>query len=255
MSASLPTFLIVAAALFFVVLERIAPGRDLPPSKGWYYRAIAINFAQIAITLATNAIWLKLAGASSAVHLAALREPALEGFFAWIVGSLIFYWWHRLRHADGFWLIFHQIHHSPARIETLTSFYKHPVEILSDSLLAAFMLYPLLGASLEGALWFNAFAAIGEFFYHANIRAPSWMRYLIQTPQLHAIHHARDVHRHNFSDLPIWDRLFGTYHDAVDFAPVCGFPGDGEQRLGAMLMFRDVYDAKAPADPEAAGTP
>ena len=28
------------------------------------------------------------------------------------------------------WLAFHQVHHSPSRIETITSFYKHPTEIV-----------------------------------------------------------------------------------------------------------------------------
>src|SRR5262245_23733561 len=48
----------------------------------------------------------------------------------------------------------------------MTAFYKNPVQILTDSALAAAMMYPLLGSSL----WFNFFAAAGELFYHANIR-------------------------------------------------------------------------------------
>ena len=107
---------------------------------------------------------------------------------------------------DGWWQLFHQVHHSPARIEAITSFYKHPVEILADSALAAAVMYPLLGCSLEGALWFNFFAATGEFFYHSNFKSPPWLKYIIQTPELHSVHHELDVHRYNFADLPIWDR-------------------------------------------------
>jgi len=59
---------------------------------------------------------------------------------------------------------------------------------------------------------------------------------------LHSIHHQVDVHRYNFSDLPIWDRLFGTYKEAPGFAPACGFPRRNERKLGRMLAFRDVYD-------------
>jgi hypothetical protein len=69
----------------------------------------------------------------------------------------------------------------------LTAFYKHPVEILTDGALAAVVMYPLLGSSLEGALRFNFFAAAGELFYHANIRTPHWVKYFIQTPELHSI--------------------------------------------------------------------
>ena len=44
------------------------------------------------------------------------------------------------------------------------------------------------------------------------------------------------------ADLPIWDRLFGTYRDADSFAPACGFPRNNERKLGRMLMFKDVYN-------------
>jgi sterol desaturase/sphingolipid hydroxylase (fatty acid hydroxylase superfamily) len=157
------------------------------------------------------------------------------------VGTFFFYWWHRIRHLNGFWQVLHQVHHSPKRIEVLTSFYKHPLEILSDSTLSAVILYVLLGCSMEGAFWFNFFAATGEYFYHANLRAPDWLRYIIQTPQLHSIHHQLDVHFYNFADIPLWDRLFGTYRDTTEFVERCGFPRNNEYKLLKMLAFRDVY--------------
>ena len=78
--------------------------------------------------------------------------------------------------------------------------------------------------------------------YHSNLKTPRWLRYIIQTPELHSIHHQINVHKYNFADLPIWDRLFGTYKDAEAFAKRCGFPGDAERKLGRMLMFKDVYN-------------
>lgn len=36
------------------------------------------------------------------------QRTVAEGAFYWLVGTFIFYWWHRLRHARGFWLVFHQ---------------------------------------------------------------------------------------------------------------------------------------------------
>ena len=168
--------------------------------------------------------------------------PVLEGFIGWFVGTFFFYWWHRLRHQSGFWVVFHQVHHSPTRIEAFTSFYKHPIEILAEAALAAMVLYALLGVSLEGALWFNCFAATGELFYHSNFKSPRWLKYVIQTPELHSIHHQLDVHHFNYADLPVWDRLFGTYWDANSFAPACGFPRNNERKLGRMLLFKDVYN-------------
>jgi len=49
------------------------------------------------------------------------------------------------------------------------------------------------------------------------------------------------IHRYNFGDIPLWDRLFGTYRDSTEFAQRCGFPQGAEQKLLAMLAFRDVY--------------
>ena len=242
MTVALPTIVTLLAAAFFFTLERVRPGRELPNARGWYTRAILINLAQVAITLATNKLWIGAFAGASVFQLASLSMPLLEGFIGWFVGTFVFYWWHRIRHLDGFWVLFHQVHHSPARIEAMTSFYKHPLEILADSALAAVVLYLLLGVSLEAALWFNCFAATGEFFYHSNFKSPRWLKYVIQTPELHSIHHQLDVHRYNFADLPIWDRMFGTYKDTDTFAGRCGFPRDNERKLAAMLAFKDVYN-------------
>ncbi len=239
-----PTIFTIGSTVAFFTLERVLPGRPLPKVKGWYVRALAVNGVQLLITLGLNRVWNDwLAGPSLlGFHRAGL--PALEGLCVWITGTFFFYWWHRLRHANGFWRVFHQLHHSPARIEVATSFYKHPIEILSDSILGALILYPLCGVSLEGAFWNNFFAATGEYFYHANFKSPRWLKYVIQTPELHSIHHQLDVHRYNYADLPLWDRLFGTYKDTDEFAPACGFPRDNERHVADMLAFRDVYDRR-----------
>lgn len=234
--------LIAVAATAFMILERLEPGRELPNAPGWYRRAFIITIYQVGITLATIKLWQHLFGHASLFDLDALRRPALEGFIGWLIGTFFFYWWHRVRHMNGWWVLFHQVHHSPARIEAITSFYKHPVEIFADCALAAAVLFPLLGCSMEGAMWSAVFASIGEFFYHSNYKSPPWLKYFIQTPELHSLHHELDVHTGNFGDLPIWDRLFGTYRDTNDFAGQCGFPHGNERHLSRMLLFQDVYD-------------
>ena len=82
-----------------------------------------------------------------------------------------------LRHANGFWLVFHQLHHSPARLELLTSFYMHPVEIIADSVLTSFLVFGVLGGTAEAAAWTSFFGATGEYFYHSNITTPKWLGY------------------------------------------------------------------------------
>lgn len=238
---TLPTIITILATIFFLIIERLKPGRKLPKIKNWYYQAILINLVQLLITLATARLWIEIFGEISLFKISNWQSQILQGLFAWFIGTFFFYWWHRVRHIKGFWLIFHQIHHSPSRIEAMTSFYKHPIEILSDAILSALILYPLLGCSLMGAFWYNCFAGIGEYLYHSNIKVPKWFRYFIQTPELHSIHHQFGVHKYNFGDIPIWDRIFGTYKDNTKFAERCGFPKNAENKLKEMLLFKDVY--------------
>ena len=238
---SAPVLALIVVTLAFLVWERVTPGRPLPRSAGWYWRALSINLIQLIITVAIGLLWQRWWNGASLVSLATFGNPAAEGFVGWFVGTFVFYWWHRLRHRKGWWQVFHQVHHSPSRIEVVTSFYKHPIEILCNSLLTSAVLFPLLGASAAAGAWYNLFAALGEYFYHANVRTPRWLRYFVQTPELHSVHHQYDFHSRNYSDIPLWDRLFGTYQDTVEFTPRCGFPAGAEEKLGQMLLFRDVY--------------
>ena len=241
-SITLTTILVVVATIVFFSVERICPGRRLPHVEGWYIRSVSMNLIQLGVTLSLAKLWYDILGRESIFHLSHWNLPVLEGFVGWFIGTLIFYWWHRARHVNGFWKIFHQVHHSPSRIEVLTSFYKHPIEIITNSFLSAFILFPILGCSMLGTFWYNFYAATGEYFYHTNYKSPKWLRYFIQTPELHSIHHQLDVHKYNFSDIPIWDRIFGTYKDTTTFMPECGFPNGNEKRLTEMLLFKNVYD-------------
>jgi len=237
---TLPTMTLIGITVVFLIAERLFPGRELPHSAGWYGRSIGINVTQLGITLLVGSVWIPWFGNTAMFGLTEWKNPVAEGFVGWLVGTFVFYWWHRLRHEAGFWQVFHQVHHSASRIEILTSFYKHPVEILTNSVISSLVIYQLLGCSLAGAVWFNCFAATGEYFYHANIKTPGWLRYFVQTPELHSIHHQYDLHSFNYSDIPIWDRIYGTYRDTRIFTERCGFPDGAEQRLRDMMAFRDV---------------
>jgi sterol desaturase/sphingolipid hydroxylase (fatty acid hydroxylase superfamily) len=237
----LPAALIVLSTSIFFTLERFAPGRELPHSSGWYRRAVVINLVQLALIGLGGLTWNRYFRDHALLQWGTWSNPVVEGFIYWIAGTFVFYWWHRLRHANGFWLAFHQIHHSPSRIEVLTSFYKHPIEIAADSMLAGFLIYCVFGGSALAGAWTSFFGATGEYFYHSNIRTPVWLGYFIQRPEHHSIHHQLGVHRYNFGDITWWDRLFGTFKEAEAFAPQCGFPGRNEERLKEMLCFKDVY--------------
>ena len=70
----------------------------------------------------------------------------------------------------------------------------------------------------------------------------------MQTPELHSVHHQYGVHAYNYGDIPLWDRLFGTYRDMRTFTPRCGFREGAEQELGRMLLFEDVEAAPAASE-------
>lgn len=233
--------LVAALGALFLAAERLSPGRALPESKGWYARAVLLNAAQCGIVVLGGATWSRWLQGPSLFTLDGALPPLAQGFVCWFVGTFVFYWWHRARHAFDFLWRMHQIHHSASRIETLTSFYKHPLEIALNSVLSSAVIFVLLGAAVEAAAWYSFFAALGEFYYHANVGTPRWTGYFLQRPEHHSIHHQLDVHRYNYGDITWWDRLFGTFREAEEFAPRCGFDGEREQRLGCMLAFRDVH--------------
>src|SRR5437588_7418692 len=238
----IPWLLIFVITFFFFVWERLFPGRELPESPQWYLRAAFLNSCQIAIVTLSGLSWSLWLHGTSLFHFSQLHLPILEGFVGWFVGTFFFYWWHRARHDSNFlWRVCHQIHHSPARIELLTAFYKHPLEIVCDSIIASALMFSVLGASPEAGAWFNVFAVFGEYFYHSNLRTPPWMGYFLQRPEHHSIHHQLDVHQFNYGDITWWDRLFGTFRETDEFSEHCGFPSNNERHIGPMLLFRERY--------------
>ena len=113
---TLPSLFVVFSTLTFLIWERVRPGRDLPHSTGWYFRALLINFIQLGITLLAGKLWIQVFDGGSLLNLSSLESAPIEGFIGWFIGTFVFYWWHRLRHRNGFWVIFHQIQHSASRI-------------------------------------------------------------------------------------------------------------------------------------------
>jgi len=240
-----PFVLVFGSALIFFVLERARPGRELPQEPGWYARAVALNACQLAIVLVAGVAWGQWLRGWSLFAISDWPDAA-QGGIGWFAGTFVFYWWHRARHrVDLLWRIFHQIHHSARRIEVLTSFYKHPLEMVVNSILASLIMFPFLGASSGGAAWFNVFAAVGEYFYHANLRTPHWLGYLVQRPEHHSIHHQAGVHDFNYGDITWWDRLFGTFKDTNSFAARCGLSEDHAAQMARMLAFR-IHNSSTP---------
>jgi sterol desaturase/sphingolipid hydroxylase (fatty acid hydroxylase superfamily) len=233
---------IFAAFVLCFVLERMRPGWRLPAVRGWWWRVLAVNGAQLAIVVVAGFTWERWAAHASLLHLSEHVGPALGGLIAYFVATFIFYWWHRARHeSDVLWRFFHQIHHSPQRLEVITSFYKHPIEMVVNSLIGSALVYAMLGLTPEAGAVYTLCTALGEFFYHTNVTTPRWVGLFFQRPEMHRIHHEHGHHRNNYGDITWWDMLFGTYENPARFTATCGFDDAREQRLGDMLRWRDVH--------------
>jgi sterol desaturase/sphingolipid hydroxylase (fatty acid hydroxylase superfamily) len=231
-----------ALAGFCLILERVVPGWKLPNVKTWTERVVIVNLVQLGIVLLAGITWEKWFSSYSVFHLGKSLSPAAGGLLGYFIATFVFYWWHRWRHnIDFLWLGFHQIHHSPQRIEVITSFYKHPLEMFVNSIIGSLLVYSLLGLTLKGGAVYTFCTAAGEFFYHTNIKTPQWIGYFFQRPEMHRIHHEYQKHQNNYGDVVWWDMLFGTYQNPKEFVSSCGFDDEKEQRLTTMLAFRDVH--------------
>ena len=235
------TYLFIILALCFII-ERLIPGWKLPSVKTWPLRVLLVNGVQLGIIMLAGISWEAWLSSWSIFSLSAHVSSTIGGVVAYAIATFVFYWWHRWRHEVSFlWRAFHQIHHSPQRIEVITSFYKHPLEMITNSLIGSVLVYTVLGLDLVAGGVYTFCTAIGEFFYHTSIRTPRWIGYFFQRPEMHRIHHQHQRHKNNYGDIVWWDMMFGTYENPKEFKSTCGFDDAKEQQLIPMLAFRDVH--------------
>lgn len=236
--------IVLGIGLAMLVIERRFPGRRFATVPHWLARAGALNAVQVAIVLVGGLTWDRWFRGQGLWDASALGTygGALAGYLAI---TFVYYWWHRARHEVGFlWRWIHQVHHSPQRLELLTSFYKHPLEIALNGALSSAILYVGVGVTPEAATLAVLATGVAELFYHWNVKTPYWLGFVIQRPESHCVHHAQGRHRNNYSDLPLWDMLFGTFENPRATPGACGFDTARELALGRMLRGRDVHRAR-----------
>lgn len=225
-----------------IIVEKLWPAMGLPRVRAWWARVIFCNGIQLGIVILAGHTWDHWLSQVSLFRLQDHLGDLSSAFIAYFFSTFIYYGWHRVRHESKlFWLLCHQLHHSPRRIELLTAFYKHPVEITLNSILSATIVYLIFGCSVRAGVYYTFMTAIAEYFYHWNIMTPRWLGYLIQRPDSHRVHHQYQHHTHNFADLPIWDILFKTFSNPARFRATCGFDDWREDRFDDILAFRDIH--------------
>lgn len=131
--------------------------------------------------------------------------------------DLAIYWQHRIFHVTPFFWRFHKVHHSDQDIDTLTAIRFHPIEIIF-SMLIKIALIIALGATPEAVILFEIILNATALFNHANLKLPlgvdKVLRLVLVTPDMHRTHHSviQTETDQNFGfNIPLWDRLFGSY--------------------------------------------
>ncbi len=245
-----------------MLLEALLPARRYPRRRLWRLQGFAFLVMMAVVATFTP---LVLPGDWLVAH------RLFDGSSLGVVGgtvvgyaavSLVSYGWHRAAHRFGFmWRTFHQLHHAPQRLDMGGAALFHPLEIVVFVGLSSVVTTLVLGLRPEAAALTGFVAQFYSFFQHLNVRTPRWLGYLIQRPEAHFVHHQRDVHAHNYGDLPIWDILLGTFENPAHFGEGgVGFEEPADQRYGAMFATRDVSDgagtrvqrSKASKTPESA---
>lgn len=222
--------------------EAIAPARALPVVNGWRLRA-AISFAvYFYLSSYLPLLWDE--------HLARYQLFDLSGLGALAgaaIGLLVYegllYGWHRAMHEnDTLFRVFHQMHHSAERLDAAGAFYFSPLDMVGFTLLGSLSLSLVVGLSPQAVTLFLFATMFMGIFQHCNVRTPRWLGYLVQRPESHTLHHGRDLHYHNFSDLPLFDMLFGTFRNPAEYEMETGFYHGASGRVLDMLACRDVTE-------------
>lgn len=209
----------------FMVVERIRPAephqpiRDIWFNLRWYvlYSVVAVAIQAVGINRVVPLLkkWLQAPY---------LNVPTPNNWWQYLFAALLYflavdffyYWFHRRQHKRAFFWEQHKFHHSETALNVTST---RRVHWLEDPLLLLFLGIPM------GVLFNFDSLAIGILtfieilwlqFIHMNLKLGfGKASYLLTSPQHHRIHHSfQDEHiDKNFAAFfPIWDILFGTYH-------------------------------------------
>lgn len=162
-----------------------------------------------------------------------------------VVGHLLItlatFIWHRLTHAwTPLWRGFHQLHHSSRHLNIFAANMSHPLDLFVYIMLPTFLALFVLGLDPLAALIVGNIGAFNAYFQHWNVNTPTWMAWFAQRPEAHCVHHERDLHAYNYSDLPLWDILFGSYRNPRKWSGQTGFDPPADTRFASMVSFADV---------------
>lgn len=227
------------------LLEALWPRRPRVTSQA--YRWLG-NWGLVLVDTAL----LRLVFPMAAVGMALMVEERGWGLLPWlgVPGWLAFvlavvlldfsiYVQHRLFHAVPWLWRFHMVHHADVDLDVSSGFRFHPGEALISMAIKGLVI-AALGPPVAAVLVFEVILNALAMFNHSNVRIPLGidrvLRWFVVTPDMHRVHHSvifRESNTNFGFNLPIWDRLLGTYTDQ---------PRDGHD--GMRIGLEEYYDQR-----------
>ena len=239
-------FSLLTPVTFFVMLaveSLFKTGRPWPKIPWWRMKGIAFF---VVIATINVVLPLLIPPEIASHHLLDASRLGLVGsiVLGYLVLSFATATIHRAYHRYPLlWRSFHQLHHAPQRLDIPGAVVFTPQEMIVNVAASLLVLVFLLGLSPLAAAITGYIAVFYSLFQHFNVNTPRWLGWLIQRPESHGVHHRRGFHAYNYSDLPIWDMLWGTFRNPGRFMGDVGFEETESRRFGAMLLTRDVNAA------------
>jgi sterol desaturase/sphingolipid hydroxylase (fatty acid hydroxylase superfamily) len=233
---------ILAMYLLLILWETFFPARILPPVRFWKMKGILSFLVFFYLSSYLPLLYAQWLPSSALIDLSGISvtAAATSGILLYELGL---YFWHRLMHnSNALWKIFHQMHHSAERLDTYGAFYFSPFDMAGFTILGSLCFSFLLGLPAPAVTIVLLVTNFLSIFQHANIKTPVWMGYVIQRPESHAVHHAKGIHAFNYSDLPVFDILFGTFKNPREYVKETGFYPGASSRMAEMLSFKDVSE-------------
>lgn len=233
---------ILGMYLLLILWEAIFPARQLPDVPYWKIKGIAFFFLFFYLSTYLPLLYAEWLPTSQLIDLSAIH-PVVAGIAGTLLYELGMYVWHRSMHKNNWlWKIFHQMHHSAERLDTYGAFYFSPFDMIGFTLLGTVCFSFIAGVPPQSITIILLVTNFLSIFQHANIKTPTWVGYIVQRPESHAVHHAKGVHAYNYSDLPLFDILFGTFKNPEKYVQETGFYQGASSRVGDMLLFKDVSE-------------
>jgi sterol desaturase/sphingolipid hydroxylase (fatty acid hydroxylase superfamily) len=227
-----------------MIWEALFPARVLPSIKYWKLKGLIAFVIFFYLSSYLPLLWDGYLSKYQMMDLTSLGtyQGAVVGILLYELGVYI---WHRAMHKTNLlWKIFHQMHHSAERLDSYGAFYFSPMDMIGFTFLGSFCLVIIAGFSPEATTLIILGTTFLSIFQHSNIKTPVWLGYIIQRPEAHALHHAKGIHAYNYSDISIFDILFGTFKNPKEYAYETGFYKGASNKLKEMLLFKDITNEK-----------